>query len=134
MVCFYLFVVVERMSNLLVLLGAGESGKSTILKQMKLIHDGGFTLEEKEAYKEIIFSNSVQSVHVLLEAMENLDIPLADPSNQVFFDYIMDQYQKMDYFSMPSELVKAIRSLWQDSGVKEAHSRRNEFQLNDSAS
>lgn len=122
------------MSNLLVLLGAGESGKSTILKQMKLIHDGGFTSEEKEAYKEIIFSNSVQSIHVLLEAMENLDIPLADPANQVFYDYIMDQYQKMDYFSMPSELVKAIRSLWQDSGVKETHSRRNEFQLNDSAS
>ncbi|KAG1090365.1 hypothetical protein G6F42_019715 [Rhizopus arrhizus] len=42
----------------LLLLGAGESGKSTILKQMKLIHDGGFTPEEKETYKEIIFSNS----------------------------------------------------------------------------
>lgn len=118
----------------LLLLGAGESGKSTILKQMKLIHDGGFTPEEKEAYKEIIFSNSVQSIHVLLEAMETLDIPLDDASNQGYFDYIMDQYQKMDYFSMPPELVKAIKQLWQDKGVQEAHSRRNEFQLNDSAS
>lgn len=114
--------------------GAGESGKSTILKQMKLIHDGGFTPEEKEAYKEVIFSNSVQSIHVLLEAMEILDIPLDDASNQGYFDYIMEQYQKMDYFSMPPELVKAIKQLWQDKGVQEAHSRRNEFQLNDSAS
>jgi len=40
--------------------GAGESGKSTILKQMKLIHDGGYSKEEREAFKEIIFSNTVQ--------------------------------------------------------------------------
>ncbi|KAG0323290.1 guanine nucleotide-binding protein subunit alpha, partial [Podila horticola] len=44
----------------MLLLGAGESGKSTILKQMKLIHDNGYTKEEREAYKEIIFSNTVQ--------------------------------------------------------------------------
>ena len=42
------------------IIGAGESGKSTILKQMKLIHDGGYSKEEREAFKEIIFSNTVQ--------------------------------------------------------------------------
>lgn len=40
--------------------GAGESGKSTILKQMRLIHEGSYSREEREAYKEIIFSNTVQ--------------------------------------------------------------------------
>ncbi|PKY50724.1 hypothetical protein RhiirA4_546126 [Rhizophagus irregularis] len=30
--------------------GAGESGKSTILKQMKLIHAAGFSSVEKETY------------------------------------------------------------------------------------
>ncbi|KAF9897318.1 guanine nucleotide-binding protein subunit alpha, partial [Lobosporangium transversale] len=44
----------------MLLLGAGESGKSTILKQMKLIHDGGYSKEEREAFREIIFINTVQ--------------------------------------------------------------------------
>lgn len=46
----------------MLLLGAGESGKSTVLKQMKLIHHGGYTRNERESYREIIFSNTVQSM------------------------------------------------------------------------
>ena len=46
----------------LLLLGAGECGKSTILKQMKIINMTGFTKEDFEQYKEIIYSNTVQSL------------------------------------------------------------------------
>lgn len=101
---------------------------------MKLIYDGGFTPEEREAYKEVIFSNSIQSIHVLLEAMENLGISLGDSGNQGYHDFIMDQHQQMDHFSLPAEVTRAIKALWLDSGVKETYSRNNEFQLNDSAS
>ena len=48
----------------MLLLGAGESGKSTILKQMKLIHEGSYSDTERETYKEIIFSNTIQSMRV----------------------------------------------------------------------
>ncbi|KAI9469641.1 MAG: G protein alpha subunit [Benjaminiella poitrasii] len=116
----------------LLLLGAGESGKSTILKQMKLIHDGGFTKEERETYKEVIFNNAIQSAHALLEAMQALDIPLENPQqNQPLFNFIIDQKQNN---IMQPEIVRAIHSLWQDNGVQETFKRRNEFQLNDSAS
>jgi len=46
----------------MLLLGAGESGKSTVLKQMKLIHHGGYNEQERDSYKEIIFSNTIQSM------------------------------------------------------------------------
>ncbi|KAG0165155.1 guanine nucleotide-binding protein subunit alpha [Apophysomyces sp. BC1015] len=118
----------------LLLLGAGESGKSTILKQMKLIHDGGFSLDERAAYREIIFSNTIQSMHVILEAMELLDIPLGNAANQHHFNLIMRQPSHADHYSMPPEVMQAIKDLWADTGIRAAFRRSNEYQLNDSAS
>jgi guanine nucleotide-binding protein subunit alpha len=47
-----------------------------VLKQMKLIHHGGYTEQERESYKEIIFSNTIQSMRAILKAMPQLDISL----------------------------------------------------------
>jgi guanine nucleotide-binding protein G(i) subunit alpha len=41
----------------MLLLGAGESGKSTILKQMKLIHEGGYSRDERESFREVSIFN-----------------------------------------------------------------------------
>jgi guanine nucleotide-binding protein G(i) subunit alpha len=38
------------------------SPQSTVLKQMKLIHHGGYNDAERDSYKEIIFSNTIQSM------------------------------------------------------------------------
>lgn len=66
----------------LLLLGAGESGKSTIVKQMKLLHpvndreEAGFSQAEKEEAKFAIYANIMDSIVALLEATTDLDIPL----------------------------------------------------------
>ncbi|OMJ27845.1 Guanine nucleotide-binding protein subunit alpha [Smittium culicis] len=117
----------------MLLLGAGESGKSTIIKQMKLIHDGGYSIEEKVSFKEIIFSNTIQSIHVLLEAMSNLEIDLDNPELQSLVDTIIDKPSQIDDEIFPPEVYRAIKLLWNDRGVQECFSRSNEYQLNDSA-
>lgn len=66
----------------LLLLGAGECGKSTILKQMKIINMNGFTKEDFEQYKEIIYSNTVQSLGSIVKAMETLNIPYENPARE----------------------------------------------------
>jgi hypothetical protein len=53
----------------LLLLGAGESGKSTIVKQMKIIHETGYSDEERKAYKPVVFSNTIQSMMAIIRAM-----------------------------------------------------------------
>jgi guanine nucleotide-binding protein G(i) subunit alpha len=117
----------------MLLLGAGESGKSTILKQMKLIHDGGYSPEERESFKEIIFSNTVQSMRVILEAMDNMGIQLQNDGNQRHVTTIMNLPNQIEGDQLPSNVSLAIKSLWADRGVLECFSRSREYQLNDSA-
>ncbi|KAI8609593.1 guanine nucleotide binding protein alpha o polypeptide [Chytriomyces sp. MP71] len=70
----------ERVIKLL-LLGAGETGKSTILKQMKLIYGVGFTAEEKSVFRNAIILNILSSAKTLALQMEVLQIPFGfDPA------------------------------------------------------
>merc|ERR1711939_922458 len=117
----------------MLLLGAGESGKSTILKQMKLIHEGGYSRDERESFKEIIFSNTVQSMRVILEAMESLELPLDDQRAEYHVQTIFMQPPQIEGDSLPTEVGAAIKALWQDVGVQECFRRSREYQLNDSA-
>jgi guanine nucleotide-binding protein subunit alpha len=66
---------VTPVANTLVL-GAGESGKSTILKQMRLIYTrDGFSKNEKAEWRIIIFQNIIDGLRMIVDAMEEFEIP-----------------------------------------------------------
>ena len=60
--------------------GAGESGKSTIVKQMKLLHpvndrpEVGFSSEEKLDARIAIYGNILDSMEALIDAVEKFKI------------------------------------------------------------
>ena len=54
--------------------GAGESGKSTILKQMRLIHTDGFPLHERKEVRQVIFSNLVVAFKIIGDEMRELGL------------------------------------------------------------
>lgn len=116
----------------MLLLGAGESGKSTVLKQMKLIHHGGYNEAERESYKEIIYSNTIQSMRAILDALPHLDIQL-QPPNDARRSIVLNLPGQIEGDMLPANIADAIRGLWNDPGVREAVARSREFQLNDSA-
>ena len=60
----------------LLLLGAGESGKSTVLKQMKLLHQGGFTHRERMQYGQVIWADAIESMRTLILQAGKLGIEL----------------------------------------------------------
>ncbi|CAG8440689.1 14564_t:CDS:2 [Cetraspora pellucida] len=101
----------------MLLLGAGESGKSTILKQMKLIHDGGYSAEERESFKEIIFSNTVQSMRVILEAMEMMNISFRSEDARKQSMIILNMPNQIEGDHLPSNVSNSIKILWADSGT-----------------
>ncbi|KAI0455352.1 G-alpha-domain-containing protein [Xylaria acuta] len=97
----------------IMILGTSETGKSTLLKGLKLVLGDDYTIEERLEYNETICSNIIQSIRDVLEAMESLGIPLEDDKNEYH------------------GVSQAISSLWLDSGFQSAYERRWEYQLND---
>ncbi len=58
----------------LLLLGAGESGKSTVFKQMRIIYGSPKTDEELRMYGVFIRSNIVTAIRKLCELTRQLDL------------------------------------------------------------
>jgi guanine nucleotide-binding protein G(i) subunit alpha len=117
----------------LLMRGAGESGKSTIAKQMQIIHNDGYSESHRIAYRPIVHSNTIQSMIAILQAMEKLEIKFADP------DRSDDQKQLIQSIGAPNEqnltygLGEIMSRLWSDTGVQICFLRSREYQLYDSA-
>lgn len=117
----------------LLLLGAGESGKSTVVKQMKIIHEHGYTPEECEQYRPVVYSNTVQSMIAILKAMESLAIPYENGDRQTDAKEVFAMASQSDEIRFTEDLVVRMKRLWADQGVQECVRRAREYQLNDSA-
>ncbi len=64
-------------------IGAGESGKSTILKQMRIIYSEGFHLDERKEVRQVIFSNMIVAFKIIAEEMRDLGISYENKSSHV---------------------------------------------------
>lgn len=60
-----------------------ESGKTTLLKQMKILSGNGYTEEERRSYTKLVFQNILQSMIAMTNAMRTLRIPYFNPRNEV---------------------------------------------------
>ncbi|PBP24751.1 G protein alpha subunit [Diplocarpon rosae] len=118
----------------ILLLGSGESGKSTIVKQMKIIHQNGYTRDELALYRLTIYKNLVDCAKALIGAMRQFNIQPTSPANLEYSDYLMD-YQIVSDPQMPlsPKVGVAILSLWQDASIEALMERQSEFYLMDSA-
>ncbi|CAF0764408.1 unnamed protein product [Rotaria sordida] len=117
----------------LLLLGAGESGKSTVVKQMKILHNP-FTTQEKVDKIPDIKRNIRDSLTSILRALDMINPPvrLEHPENQSRATYILTTAHQLD-FEYPSEFFEHVEILWRDAGVQECFQRSIEYQLIDSA-
>lgn len=123
----------KRKQVKLLLLGAGESGKSTFLKQMRIIHNVNYDVTAQLEFRKIIYQNVVKGAKVLVDAQRKLNIPLADPENKVYGDQLLafDKFAELNNETFP-QFQAIIAKLWNDPGIKATFARRNEFQIIDS--
>ncbi|KAM8867520.1 guanine nucleotide-binding protein G(s) subunit alpha-like [Synchiropus picturatus] len=124
---------IYRATHRLLLLGAGESGKSTIAKQMRILHNG-FNAEEKTQKIHDIKSNIKEAIETIVAAMSTLIPPcqLAHPANKARVEYVLNCVHQRD-FEFSQEFYDHTKLLWQDQGVQACWERSNEYQLIDCA-
>ncbi|XP_065676035.1 guanine nucleotide-binding protein G(s) subunit alpha isoform X2 [Hydra vulgaris] len=125
-----------RATHRLLLLGAGESGKSTIVKQMRILHVDGFNETEKKEKIEDIKKNIKEGILTITGAMKTIVPPvkLENPANQWRIDWLHDNATVDDNdFTYPEEFYNHVEVLWKDKGVQECFERSNEYQLIDCA-
>lgn len=129
--------------------GTGESGKSTFIKQMRIIHGSGYSDEDKRGFIKLVYQNIFMAMQSMIKAMELLKISFKDHRNAVrtvrlprpsltndFSQGNAEVVRSVDYETVTTfdpPYVEAIKALWDDPGIQECYDRRREYQLTDSA-
>ena len=117
----------------LLLLGASESGKSTFVKQMKIIHGDGYSIDELTSFISIIHGNLLTSMVEVIKAMSKLNITLQNPSNEACAIEIINFPTPLGQGMMiPTEIGEKMQLLLQDDGFQECLKHAIEYQLTDS--
>ncbi|EIN14744.1 guanine nucleotide-binding protein alpha-3 subunit [Punctularia strigosozonata HHB-11173 SS5] len=135
----------------ILLLGSGESGKTTIVKQMKIIHQNGFTQDELEAYKPIIYRNLIDSAQALVRAMDTFHIQCTHPENTAHAKAIaayelpvpdscliampepLSSSSRSAMIQLPPQMARAIHHVWQDPAIERVLEQRSQYYLMDNA-
>lgn len=109
----------------LLLLGAGESGKSTLFKQMITIYGTGFPEHERKTYVAIIHNNIILAMKTLVQMAAHLGYTVNCPAKGKFDDFKGDE-------EIDTVLAGEIQQLWADAGIQSTYGDRAKFQLTDS--
>jgi len=125
----------------LLLLGAGESGKSTLFKQLITIYGRGYSEEERKSYTNIILQNTISFMKILVQQSEILSKEFADCKMNATSASLKPRIEELKDAEdlttgarqLTDEISKAIATLWSDPGIKATFTHRAKFQMPDSA-
>ncbi|CEP11440.1 hypothetical protein [Parasitella parasitica] len=115
----------------ILLLGSGESGKSTIFKQMKIIHQNGYTNEELLNWRVTVYRNLIHSAQAIVKALHQFEYELqsekVEYEAQRIIEYRLEE-------NIDPSFIDAVISVWRDPAVTLLlDNNSTEFYLMDSA-
>ena len=99
----------------LLLLGAGESGKSTIFKQMRILHGSPRSDDDLRMYGVVIRSNVIVAIRKLCTHLRNLDFEDALAAEPAPEDGDLTMTPKEAYDELIAHLVDCTASISEES-------------------
>lgn len=109
------------------ILGAGESGKSTVVKQLKLIHNRKLTDVELKHTGDCLHKNVLDCMNALVGACKDFGYNIPEEHGDT-----LDLLQNINGGDrLTYDQSVSITNLFNDESIQKAYARRNEFWLLD---
>ncbi|KAJ9481049.1 hypothetical protein VN97_g12457 [Penicillium thymicola] len=117
----------------ILLLGAGESGKSTIIKQMRIIYSDGFSEDERRQIRAVIHSSVIVAFKVLLDTMSAKSIDFETTRARSSGNFINKIEPDVDPSrpSLDTTVCDALRDMREDPGFWKAIEQSHDLVLHD---
>lgn len=118
----------EEDSNIkkLLLLGAGESGKSTLFKQLVTLYGKGYGAADRKALTNVIYGNVILSIKTLVKQAQKRELTIPQESVDIIEGLRAEE-------EIDTEIAERIQALWKNEQIQKAYADRSKFQLIDSA-
>ncbi|KAI1307368.1 guanine nucleotide-binding protein subunit alpha [Mortierella claussenii] len=140
----------------LLILGPSETGKTTVLKQLKLLYGKKGLDNERQTYRRVVHLNIMKAMQALVEALQEYNIPLGDIENLEHLETMARLEPTLKRYSITSvehsnpaiprkitdakaetdmflEMVLSIKALWADSGIQKTYQTATQINIQDSA-
>ncbi|KAF8950556.1 guanine nucleotide-binding protein subunit alpha, partial [Entomortierella lignicola] len=134
-----------------------ETGKTTVLKQLKLLYGRKGLDAERQTYRRVVHLNTMKGIQALCYGLQRANIPLEHAENIAHLETVMRLEATLKRYSITSigftnpaiprkitdakaetdmflDMVPAIKALWADGGIQETFRSGTNLNLQDSAS
>ena len=105
----------------ILMLGTANSGKSTIIKQMKILHKNGFSTIERKHYNSLVVGNLTESMHAIIDIINSAPgLDFRDHNSRiksVYFEAMVDELLRGNY-ELTIDILPLIRELLKDPVIK----------------
>lgn len=112
--------LVEKNKHKLLLLGTGESGKSTFFKQIQCLYGLGLPRDYRVNSIPSIHFLIIQAIHILMRECKSQGLEI-DPKNQEVFDRVEKLEENAPITKKTAPLIKQV---WEDSAIQKTFARQ----------
>lgn len=102
------------------------------MKQVKLLHLGGFNDEERRMFKQAIERNIIANMQMLVEACGQWSLEIKSKAEATLVSSLDEA--DSEKFKLSEDVRDALKKLWQEKAIQDAWERSNETQVLESAS
>ena len=115
------------------LLGTGESGKTTVIKQMRINYGEGFDADSRSKLRPNIYRNVYNAIQYLINGMDTLGLKYESSISEIEIDKLLEVDLHEIPANFPTEHQQLIKKLLADSSVKTCIEQYEKIHLTKSA-
>ncbi|KXJ18400.1 guanine nucleotide-binding protein G(i) subunit alpha-2 [Exaiptasia diaphana] len=128
----------ERQQEIQILtLGSGGSGKSTFIKQLKIVYDNGYNDEERQEFRSVIYRNIYENVCKITRGLEKIGLHFDDENVKSFAEGCVAQddsnCDNNNAVFSPVNKADVLEAFWKESCVQECYKKRSLFHIDETS-